>query len=92
MKLEGVLYYWNPQRYFGVIEVRVRMGAGWRLDKYFLHSSQIVFQTVEEIRSGCWARFEIRNFETKPGQLPLAGNVEIFENQQQAQQAQGGAL
>jgi hypothetical protein len=79
-KMKGTLIYWNARKFFGIVEVKTRQDIGWRIDKYFLHASQIKFQTVEQIHESCWVRFELRNRPAKPGLLPDAGSAEVFES------------
>ena len=90
MKMIGKLAYWNAQKTFGIIETKTPEGAGYRIERYFLHASQVVFQP-EEIREGQLVRFVVREREPKEGHLRYAGSVEIFGTSEQAQQ-QGGAL
>lgn len=87
--MKGQLCYWNPQRFFGIIESKVKDPLGWRVDKYFLRVSQIRFQTVEEVHIGCWVRFEVEQHPKPakwPGILPSACSAQIFETLEQLQQ------
>lgn len=74
---------------FGIVEVRAREGAGYRLQKYFLHQSQVVFQTMEQPREGDIVLFSIRpeRRTLALGMLPSAMDAEIFETVEQMQAA-----
>jgi hypothetical protein len=86
MKIEGSLCYWNTRKLFGIIEVRTREGAGYRFEKYFLHQSQVIYQTVEQPEAGDIVLFTVRG-ERRPlevGMLPSATEAEIFAKTEQA--------
>jgi cold shock CspA family protein len=89
--MKGTLIYWNSTKCFGVIQVKTRQDIGWRIDTFYLHASQIKFQTVEEIHEGCLVRFEFRNQRPKPGLLPDAGSAEVFETLEQLQNSEKGS-
>jgi hypothetical protein len=92
MKIEGSLCYWNSRKLFGIVEVRIREGAGYRLEKYFLHQSQVIFQAVEQPQEGDVVRFAVRSSRrlSEPGMLPSATEAEIFESLEQLQAEKGG--
>jgi hypothetical protein len=80
MKTEGYLVYWNPVQKFGVIECSEPWNGGFKLTKFFLHRSKIVF-IVGEPRLDCFVRFRIDN---RPP-LPEAFDAEVYPDQQQAE-------
>jgi hypothetical protein len=89
MKIEGSLCYWNSRKLFGIVEVRTRESVGYRLEKYFLHQSQVIFQAVEEPHEGDIVLFTVRT-ERRPlevGMLPSATEAEIFESLEQMKAA-----
>src|SRR5260370_25683834 len=97
MKTEGVLVYWNPVQKFGIVECREPWNGGFKLTKYFLHQSKIIF-IVGEPRLDCFVRFEIDNrpkmkllMSGKPA-LPEAFAAEVYQTREQAEKGQGGAL
>jgi hypothetical protein len=89
----GKLIYWNST--YGFIETRVPEPIGIKIERYFLHSSQIVLEP-SIIHEGQIVRFLVRERQPEPGKLPYAGSAEIFETPERLQAAekggQGGAL
>lgn len=86
--LIGRLSHWNDHKSFGFVDVKVKDNFGWRTDRYFLHAAQITFQTIENVHEGCWVRFEVRDHQPRPGNLPYAGKAEVFETLGQLQEAE----
>jgi hypothetical protein len=86
MTKEGSVIYWNEGKKFGVVESREPWKGGFKLTKYFLHQSRIVFMT-EEPQLGSFVRFEVRDIET-PGLTTPSGrevladavNVEVYRS------------
>jgi hypothetical protein len=89
MKLIGRLSYWNDQKLFGFIESRTPDRIGFRVQKYFLHSSEIQIEP-ELIQVGQFVRFIIKSKQPRSGPLPFAGEVEVYENMEQLQAAEKG--
>ena len=79
MKLMGKLSYWNAQKAFGIIETRTKEGAGYRLERFFLHRQQITFEPATGIHEGQLVRFVVRDRQPEAGKLPYAGSAEIFD-------------
>jgi cold shock CspA family protein len=91
MKTEGKLCYWNSRKFYGIVEVRTREGAGYRLDKYFLHQSAVDFLGVEEPQEGDVVRFSIRASRKKSADsLPCAVDAEIFASAEQMKTVDAG--
>jgi hypothetical protein len=89
MKTEGYLVYWNPVQKFGVIECSEPWNGGFKLTKFFLHRSKIVF-IVGEPRLDCFVRFRIDNrpmhaLASGRPPLPEAFDAEVYPDQQQAE-------
>ncbi len=84
MKIEGRLCNWNSRKLFGVVEVRIREGVGYRFEKYFLTQSHVVYSAVEPPEEGCIVLFTPRTLgKLRPGLLPTATEAEIFESLEQ---------
>jgi len=93
-KLIGTLFYWN--RTFGLVETKIEFGAGFKVERYFLHRSRIIFQPTEICKDQI-VRFVVLDKEPPAGKLPFAAEAEIFESVAQMQAdsekgGQGGAL
>lgn len=90
--LTGKLIWWSSTRNFGFIEVPVREGGGTRIDRYFLHRTNIDYRTVEEPRIGNVVRFDVDPLidgDRRPAKkFPLATNARVFETQEQADASQ----
>jgi cold shock CspA family protein len=79
MKRMGKLCFWNSQKSFGIIETRTKEGAGYRLERFFLHRQQIRFEPEAGIHEGQLVRFVVREGEPPAGKLQVAGSAEIFD-------------
>jgi hypothetical protein len=86
-KLIGKLFYWNGR--IGLIEARIPEHGGYKIARYFLHCSQIVFEP-EQISKDQVVRFTTLDRKPAPGKLPFAGDAEIYESLEQLQAAEKG--
>lgn len=92
MKNEGYLVYWNPMQKFGIIECREPWNGGYKLTKFFLHRSKIIF-IVGEPQVDSFVRFEVgRPRPSKTGMmasgrplLPEAFDAEVYPSREQAE-------
>ncbi len=98
MKNEGVLVYWNPVQKFGVVECREPWNGGFKLTKFFLHQSKIIF-IVGEPRLECFVRFEIDKRPMKKNPLtsgrpalPEAFDAEVYPSREQAEKGGEGRV
>ena len=79
MKLLGKLGYWNAEKGFGFIEVRHKEDIGVRIERFFVHASQVVLEPEVGIRVGQLVRFVIRERQLPADKYRAAGSVEIFD-------------
>lgn len=74
----GIVVYFSKARSFGYIQVR-ELGST-KIEKYFLHATQIVECIPKEIEIGCIALFEISDRPSKkPTDVPYAISVTILD-------------
>lgn len=91
-KLQGKLLIWNLNKCCGVIAVRQPNG---KIDRFFLHESQVDVQIPENLHAGCVVRFDIDSTRppTRPNEFWRAIHAEVFdENGDPSTKAAANAL
>jgi hypothetical protein len=98
IRLKGVISFHNPRvaNPYGFISTKIpnASGAGFRVDKYFFHYSQVTQSEVDEadIQTGCIVEFSVSDRPAKPGRDPKSVNIYVFKKPVAVSKAVADAL
>lgn len=84
--MQAIITWWSSVRQFGFAERKIAVDGGWRLERFYLHQSEIIFQAVTP-ESGCTVVFDTAaspSNRTEKDRYPCAVNIKVYASAGQA--------